>query len=142
MKRCTVVVRALLASVAIASAVALGGCETDGVTIPERAMKALSPDMVAEIDRKHMPKELPIVVRIFKEEAELEVWKQDESGALPCSRPNESTIGSPELGAFLASLPEVLGRSPYMWQWGATAGRILWIDCMGGVWLGLRGLAL
>ena len=27
-----------------------------------------------------MPKESPILVRIFKEEAELEVWKQDASG--------------------------------------------------------------
>jgi murein L,D-transpeptidase YafK len=45
-----------------------------------RAMKPLSPEMVAEFEQKHMPKESPILVRIFKEESELEVWKQDESG--------------------------------------------------------------
>src|SRR5262249_13054566 len=30
--------------------------------------------------QKKMPKQSPILVRIFKEEAELEVWKQDTSG--------------------------------------------------------------
>jgi murein L,D-transpeptidase YafK len=45
-----------------------------------RAMKPLSAEMVAELEQKHMPKESPILVRIFKEESELEVWKQEESG--------------------------------------------------------------
>jgi murein L,D-transpeptidase YafK len=35
---------------------------------------------VAEIERKGMPSSSPILVRIFKEEAELEVWKQDSAG--------------------------------------------------------------
>jgi len=30
--------------------------------------------------QKKMPKHSPILVRIFKEEAELEVWKQDTTG--------------------------------------------------------------
>ena len=70
-----------LASVAIAAAIALAGCDTDGTTqIPGRAMAPLSQDMKAEIVRKQMPDESPILVRIFKEEAELEVWKQDNTG--------------------------------------------------------------
>ena len=35
---------------------------------------------------------------------------------------NESTIGSPELRGFSCLASEGLRRSPYMWQWGATAG--------------------
>jgi murein L,D-transpeptidase YafK len=36
--------------------------------------------MVAELEHKNMPKDSPILIRIFKEESELEVWKQDASG--------------------------------------------------------------
>jgi murein L,D-transpeptidase YafK len=36
--------------------------------------------MFANLERKHMPKESPILIRLFKEESELEVWKQDDSG--------------------------------------------------------------
>jgi murein L,D-transpeptidase YafK len=36
--------------------------------------------MLAQLQAKNMPKESPILVRIFKEESELEVWKQDTSG--------------------------------------------------------------
>ena len=43
-------------------------------------MKELSPQMLALLDQKHMPKESPILVRLFKEESELEVWKQDTTG--------------------------------------------------------------
>jgi murein L,D-transpeptidase YafK len=43
-------------------------------------MAPLSPEMVSLLEQKNMPKESPILVRLFKEEAELEVWKQDASG--------------------------------------------------------------
>jgi murein L,D-transpeptidase YafK len=70
-----------MASVAIAAAIALAGCDTDGTSqIPGRAMAPLSQDMRAELVRRQMPDESPILVRIFKEEAELEVWKQDNTG--------------------------------------------------------------
>ena len=36
--------------------------------------------MLAEIEAKKMDKESPILVRLFKQEAELEVWKQDRNG--------------------------------------------------------------
>jgi murein L,D-transpeptidase YafK len=38
--------------------------------------------MIAEIERKNMGKESPILVRIFKEESELELWKEDKSGRM------------------------------------------------------------
>ncbi len=75
--------RTLLASAAIACALALAGCETDGglsPTVAAKAMAPLSPDMLTLLEQKHMAKDSPILVRIFKEEAELEVWKQDTSG--------------------------------------------------------------
>ena len=69
-----------MASAVIAAAVALASCNTDGLSDNPRAMKPLSSEMVAQLEQKHMPKESPLLVRIFKEEAELEVWKQDDSG--------------------------------------------------------------
>jgi murein L,D-transpeptidase YafK len=75
-------VRALLASAAIAAALALAGCNTDSSTsaVNGRHMQPLSDRMLAEIESKNMAKESPILVRIFKEESELEVWKEDKSG--------------------------------------------------------------
>src|SRR5271167_4864040 len=73
--------RALIASAVLAGALALAGCDTDGVyQLPTRAMKALSPEMVALLEQKNMPKDSPILVRVFKEESELEVWKQNTGG--------------------------------------------------------------
>ena len=68
-----------MTSVAFAAAVALAGCETDGLNTG-KAMKELSAEMKAELAQKNMPLESPILVRLFKEDAELEVWKQDSGG--------------------------------------------------------------
>jgi murein L,D-transpeptidase YafK len=74
--------RALTLSVILAGALLLAGClsEEGGYELPTKAMKALSPQMLALLDQKRMPKESPILIRIFKEESELEVWKQDTGG--------------------------------------------------------------
>ena len=73
--------RTLLASAAVAAALALAGCDIDGGVLPSgRALAPLSDKMLAEIEQKNMTKESPILVRIFKEESELEVWKQDNTG--------------------------------------------------------------
>jgi len=74
-------VRALTASAVLAATLALAGCYgEDGYQLPTRAMKELSPQTLALLEQKHMPKDSPILVRIFKEESELEVWKQDTTG--------------------------------------------------------------
>ena len=71
-------VRALTASAVLAGALTLAGCYGDeGYQLPTRAMKELSPEMLTLLDQKNMPKDSPILIRIFKEESELEVWKQD-----------------------------------------------------------------
>ncbi|MFZ0460273.1 MAG: hypothetical protein WB500_04765 [Rhodoplanes sp.] len=72
-------VRTLMASAAIAAAVALAGCQTDEVAHSGRAMQPLSGETRALIASKNMSIESPILVRIFKEESELEVWKKDNS---------------------------------------------------------------
>jgi len=74
-------VRALLASAAIAAAIALAGCNTENTpAVGGRHMQPLSERMLADIDEKNMAKESPILVRIFKQESELEVWKEDKTG--------------------------------------------------------------
>src|SRR5579864_1520758 len=73
--------RSLLAATALAAAVALAGCDTDSVGLPSgRALAPLSDKMLTLISEKNMTKESPILVRLFKEESELEVWKQDNTG--------------------------------------------------------------
>ncbi len=73
--------RALLASAAMAVAVVLAGCNQDSGIIPTgRAAAPLSDKTVTLISSKNMDKASPILVRVFKEEAELEVWKQNRDG--------------------------------------------------------------
>jgi murein L,D-transpeptidase YafK len=72
--------RALLACAAVATAIGLAGCDTDGIAPTGRAQAPLSDKMLAELEAKNMDKGSPILVRIFKEEAEAEVWKQDNTG--------------------------------------------------------------
>jgi murein L,D-transpeptidase YafK len=74
-------VRALTASAIVAGSLALAGCYgEDGYQLPTKAMKELSPQMLSLLEQKNMPKESPVLIRIFKEESELEVWKQDTTG--------------------------------------------------------------
>jgi murein L,D-transpeptidase YafK len=73
--------RAMLVSAVLGAALTLGGCFTeDGYDVPSRAEKQLSPEMLTLLQKDNMPEDSPILVRIFKEESELEVWKQDTSG--------------------------------------------------------------
>jgi murein L,D-transpeptidase YafK len=73
--------RALTVSAIITGSLSLAGCFSgDSYELPTRAMKELSPQMLAMLEQKNMPKDSPILVRIFKEESELEVWKQDATG--------------------------------------------------------------
>src|SRR5262249_11399312 len=70
-----------MASVAIAGAIALGGCDPDTpLPISEKHLRPLSDKMLADIERLNMAKDSPILVRVFKQESELEIWKQDRTG--------------------------------------------------------------
>src|SRR5215471_18138600 len=68
----------LLALIVCAAAQMLTGCETDRPIA--RALQPLSPQMLAHLERNHMPIDSPILIRLFKEESEVEVWKKDTSG--------------------------------------------------------------
>jgi murein L,D-transpeptidase YafK len=60
----------------------LAGCNSDGVSLASnaKANKPVPPKLVAEIQKKDMDLQSPILIRLFKQEAELEVWKQTRSG--------------------------------------------------------------
>ena len=91
-------IRVAFASAALGVAATLGGCETDGTEYSLRALQPLSQAMLAELARKHMPKESPILVRSFKQEAELEVWKRDDTGRFAVLRTYPICRWSGELG--------------------------------------------
>jgi murein L,D-transpeptidase YafK len=74
--------RALIASAALAAGALLAGCNSDDISLANNA-KANQPvpaKLVADMTAKDMDPQSPILVRLFKQEAELEVWKQDRSG--------------------------------------------------------------
>ncbi len=75
------VVHAFFLTLAVAGASipvrCLGG---DGNQLPSKATQEVPRELLSLMQQKHMPKHSPILLRIFKEEAELEVWKQDISG--------------------------------------------------------------
>jgi murein L,D-transpeptidase YafK len=76
-------VRALISSAALSAVVLLAGCNTDEISSLATNAKANQPvpaKLAAQIEAKDMDLQSPILVRLFKQEAELEVWKQDRSG--------------------------------------------------------------
>jgi len=90
--------RALLASAAIAAGMTLAGCGGGTPVTSGRHMQPLSERMLATLKSKNMEKESPILMRIFKEEAEFEVWKQDDSGRFALLRTYPICRWSGELG--------------------------------------------
>jgi murein L,D-transpeptidase YafK len=90
-----------MASAAVAAAAALGGCQTDGTDLSARALTPIPPKLLAEMEQKNMNKDAPILVRIFKEEAELEVWKQDRTGRYALLKTYPICRWSGELGPKL-----------------------------------------
>jgi murein L,D-transpeptidase YafK len=75
--------RALMTSVVLAAgALLLAGCNSDDVSLASnaKANQPVPPKLVAAMTEKDMELQSPILIRLFKQEAELEVWKQDRSG--------------------------------------------------------------
>ena len=89
--------RALLVPAAILGVMILAGCGGPPVA-SNRHMQPLSERMLAELKAKKMEKESPILMRIFKEESELEVWKQNDSGRFALLRNYPICRWSGELG--------------------------------------------
>ena len=75
-------VRALITSAALAAGVLLAGCNSDEISLANnaKANQPVPPKLIADMTAKDMDLQSPMLVRIFKQEAELEVWKQDRAG--------------------------------------------------------------
>jgi murein L,D-transpeptidase YafK len=60
----------------------LAGCNTDEISMANnaKANQPVPPRLIQAMTEKNMDLQSPILVRIFKQEAELEVWKQDRDG--------------------------------------------------------------
>ena len=77
------VLRALVTSVALAAGAALvAGCNSDEISLATnaKANQPVAPKLIAAMVEKDMDLQSPILIRLFKQEAELEVWKQSRSG--------------------------------------------------------------
>ena len=78
---CATAVRALVLTATFAAALAPVTCLGEvSNELPTKATMEVPPELLSLFRQKKMPKYSPILVRIFKEEAELEVWKQDTTG--------------------------------------------------------------
>jgi len=89
----------LVAPVAIVAVMMVAGCGPGVRPVAEnRHIQPLSEQMLAELAAKQMKKESPILVRIFKEESELEIWKKDASGRFALLRTYPICRWSGELG--------------------------------------------
>src|SRR5262245_7728103 len=74
------VLRALVLTAALAALTPVACLGETRIPLPAKATKELPPELLSLLRQKKMPKLSPILVRVFKEEAELEVWKQDTTG--------------------------------------------------------------
>src|ERR1700756_1579121 len=93
-------VRALIASVAVAAGALLVGCNSDEISLASnaKANQPVPPKLIAEMVAKDMDLQSPILIRLFKQEAELEVWKQDRSGRFALLRTYPICRWSGDLG--------------------------------------------
>ena len=72
--------RAITRAVFAASLIALAGCQADELGYGAKAERPLPHAIKAEMSAKQMKPSDPILVRLFKEESKLEIWKQTRSG--------------------------------------------------------------
>ena len=117
------------AALAAACSLVLSGCIAEGVGSPTFGPKHLQPvpvQTVALIAQKGMDTNSPILLRIFKEENELEIWKQARDGKYALLKTYPICRWSGELGpkvregdrqapeGFYAITPELMNpRSSY-----------------------------
>jgi murein L,D-transpeptidase YafK len=123
-------VQARNAALAVACALALGGCVAEvaggGPTFGPKHLQPVPPQTVALIAAKGMDTNSPILLRIFKEEAELEIWKEARDGNYALLKTYPICRWSGELGpkikqgdrqapeGFYAITPELMNpRSSY-----------------------------
>jgi murein L,D-transpeptidase YafK len=101
-------VRARGTAVAAACAVALSACVVSDpsespVTFGPKHLQPLSPQTLALLEQKGMDKSSPILLRIFKEESELEIWKKNREGKYALLKTFPICRWSGELGPKIAT---------------------------------------
>ena len=65
-------------------AISLSGCVSSVMEVDNKASQPIPAALVEEMSRKSMSSASPILIRIFKQESELEIWKQDRTGNMLC----------------------------------------------------------
>jgi murein L,D-transpeptidase YafK len=96
---CATVVRTLVLAAAFVAALTPITCLGEvSNELPTKATKEVPSELLSLFRQKKMPKYSPILVRIFKEEAELEVWKQDTTGHFQILKTFRSVGGRAILG--------------------------------------------
>ena len=73
----TTVSRLLLSTAAL---LIVAGCEEDRGRYPARAYAPVPASTVAKMEAKGSSKNAPVLVRAYKQESEIEIWKQTSSG--------------------------------------------------------------
>ena len=70
-----------MVSAAVCGTLLLAGCNGDGnLPASTKAAAPIPPKLLAEMAEKNMDVGSPLLVRVFKSESELEVWKKDRTG--------------------------------------------------------------
>ncbi len=90
LKSCSPQMR-LLALMACAGVIVLAGCETDSPI--SRALKPLSPQLLAQLDQKHMPRSPRFSSDCSRRSQRSRSGNRTEAAALHCSRPIRSAAG-------------------------------------------------
>jgi murein L,D-transpeptidase YafK len=93
------VLHVFIAPFTIAVVMTIAGCSPTVRSVSDnRHMQPLSERLLAELKSKKMEEGSPILMRVFKEESELEVWKQDSTGRFALLRTYPICRWSGELG--------------------------------------------
>ena len=82
-KRNTLLQKLLRFSTVSALAIFMSGCVSTVLDVPVADNKANQPikaSLISDMSRRKMTPADPILIRIFKDESELEIWKRDRSG--------------------------------------------------------------
>ncbi len=73
-------IRSLTAIGVIGAALLLGGCNTADRMSNTKAIRPIPAKTLALMEKKGMTRRDPVLIRIYKEDSELELWKKDRSG--------------------------------------------------------------
>lgn len=87
-----------MAALAATAALALAACNQTDAEVARKANKPLTPQMLSLLSQKDMAPASPLLVRIFKKESELEVWKATSDGTYALLKTYPICRWSGELG--------------------------------------------